>query len=113
MDMRDIFGGAAGRPNDSQDFWRLSEIVLELDATTERRETQEGADRMGEELDKHIDREAAMYLAIQRSMRICGVNNAFEAMLKWDQVSKLATMYLEGFLLGARFVERGGHRDPL
>lgn len=91
-------------PNRPQhpDFWRLSEIILQMDG-----DTTEGKQEFEEQIAKNVDVRSATYMAEQRSMFamsqvVTPIMGAYEIQ------TLLAVMWLEGFLSGARFQQRGG-----
>lgn len=76
----------------TQDFWRLSEIALDHDGDPRSVE-----DIIGEV----IDHDSLVYMVHQRVGRL--VSNP-------DLEAILGGVALDAFMLGAKFIQRGGHR---
>lgn len=75
----------------TQDFWRLSESVLQNDGLA----TEQGLEAAVKGL---IDLDSAVYVGMQRA-----------AMVGMDP--RVVSMWLDGLALGIRFQQAGGHRD--
>lgn len=100
------------------DFARLSEIILQLDATLE----EAGEKKLDEDamakvfrdlVSQNIDQDSIMYLAQQRAMRTITVGQMTgilkpDARVMLNLVALLGGMYTEAFIVGARFAERKG-----
>lgn len=111
MDINEFFGPRPNRPQ-SKDFWRLSEIVLEMSGAMEAAKTDDEKEAVWEKyMGLHCDHTALYYMALQRSMQLLGVTTAGHAMAKFDQLAKLTTVWSEGFIVGCMFQDRGGHQD--
>jgi hypothetical protein len=87
------------------DFWRLSEIVLQLDG-----DTVEGGLSMEQQIEKDSDPLAVLYMSTERAKKMfmsltmaCGPYVPEDALL-----ACLGVMWVEGFLAGTRFQQRGG-----
>lgn len=83
---------------DHHDYWRLSELVLQVDAQA----TEDGR-RLDNIVAEIIDPESLAYTAFQRAIRVLGVNTRGQVAARMGDIAKLATVYHEGFILGARF----------
>lgn len=111
MDIKDVFGSMPQRPN-TKDFWRLSEIVLEMDGAMQAAQTDDDKEAVWQRyMGEHCDHNSLYYVALQRSMHILGVQTAADAMAQFGLLAKLTTVYSEGFVVGCTFKDRGGHQD--
>lgn len=120
MDLSDIMGpgGHTKRP-DHADFWRLSEIIMQLKARMAEHEgdlvEQERVWR--ESITAIGDFDSISYHAIQCAVQIHGIQTAmdWQVMLANPQRhhAYVATVqaYYDGFTMGAEFQKRGGHRE--
>lgn len=86
------------------DFWRLSEIILQLDGRAE----EDPDFNVETQLAETVDPDAIRYHILERAKRL--------RVLLADEGSDFdldvfATGYLEGFILGNLFNARGGHQD--
>ena len=116
--MDDIFGPQPERP-DTPDFWRLSEIILELKA--EMQETagdQEAQSRAWRARYEAIgDFDSIAYAAKQAAYQVHGIVTGadFIEMMADPQRSesfvRAMQTYFDGFIMGAEFMRRGGHRE--
>lgn len=89
--MKDFFGDIPGRP-EHPDFWVLSEIVLGMDALTEKPTGFEDA-----LLAASVDSSSLLYVAKQRTSR--GARTQQDLMLG-------TACWLDGFIAGTRYNER-------
>jgi hypothetical protein len=101
-----VFSDVSARP-EHPDFWRLSEIVLALDAkmdaaTTEAQRYQVWLDVVGES----VDFDSVSYMAIQRAMRVLGITTREQLRLRADEAQRIAAVYCEGFVVGSTFTAR-------
>lgn len=81
----------------SQDFWRLSEAVLQVDG-----QADEGDETFEQIVSKLIDIEALTYMATSRmSLGLLRTNSKLD----------LSSAWLDGFVVGLLFQQKGGHRD--
>lgn len=99
------FQQALGPRPDHPDFWRLSEILLQLNA----RATEDGR-RMIEEIGETVDFASVDYFARGRTNLAV---NSFVAdsggkLTAREVMALLEAAWLEAFLVGVRFQERGG-----
>lgn len=102
----DLFKTNLPRP-EHPDFWKLSSIVLDLDASM-----TEGVQR-GEQPDEVLARKMGevgdsysfAYMATQRAFRVHGVQTVGDLMQNMPEVIKTATIYMEAMIVGARFHE--------
>lgn len=81
-----------GRPT-HPDFWKLSEIILQMDGKF----AEDAPTDFEEFIDKEIDPTSIIYMAIQRADRLQGRN-----------VGSIAALYMEAFIVGRRFERRYG-----
>lgn len=99
--IEDVFGEAPGRP-DHPDFWRLSEIILQLDSAI-----AEGAASVIGEISSEVDLKSATYMADQHGRRCVEILG-----IKGDAKTLLETMFVanwyQAFIMGSRFQKRGG-----
>jgi len=97
--MQDFFGPFPGRP-DHPDFWKLSEVVLSLDAPAD----EVGASALLDACTKvPIDLDTVMYMATQRASRVYGASLA----------GLVAGLWIDGFMAGERYSRRYGHADDV
>jgi hypothetical protein len=82
------------------DFWRISEVVLQHDGGAD-----EGKKPLEEIVKDTVDLESLTYFAMQRAGMSCQKMGLPEAL-----VPVLASVWLDAFLAGARFQQRGGHQ---
>src|SRR4051812_38164089 len=73
------------------DFWRLSEIILELDGKF----SEEGMENFDDFVNGEVDLDSIMYMAMQRALRLRGRN-----------LGSISAIYVEAFLVGRRFERR-------
>lgn len=95
--MTSPFGDLPGRP-DGPDFWALSDLMLQLDAWA-----REDGRSLTEIVGDLVDLRSLHYIAEQRIMR--GVN-AFRLRPTDNERRLMAALYLEAFVMGARFQQR-------
>jgi hypothetical protein len=100
----------AGRP-DHPDVNLLSDVVLSIDAETDGRRSQEGADALGRVLNETADSQSVTYVAMQRTMRILGISSPAEMLLRGPQAAAMASLWMDAFAAGARFQKRYGDRE--
>lgn len=82
------------------DFWRISEVVLQNDG-----DSAEGNKTMEEIVNDTVDLESLTYFAMQR-----GGKAAQQAGLPEALAPVLGSVWMDAFLAGARFQQRGGHQ---
>lgn len=87
--LKDLFSDFPDRP-DHPDFWKLSEIVLQLDGRAMEDESD-----FASTLASMMDPKSLCYMARQRAMRL----------LERGLVS-LTSLYIDGFAAGYRYAER-------
>ena len=83
---------------DNPDFWRLSELVLQLDG-----QASEGGNRIDEIVATVVDPRSLAYVAMHRAMRVLGISTRRELTIHMAEAARLATVYHEGFVIGCRF----------
>jgi len=91
--MNEFFGDVYGRP-DHPDFWKLSEVLLSMDAETD---TPGGFEKAV--ADANVDVASLTYVALQRARR---------AYLGDDPAVTMAfcAVWLDGFIAGQRYGDR-------
>lgn len=102
--INDFFGSNQARPS-HPDFWRLSEIVLGLDAAMQdamRDASLDVDDVISKEAARIGDSYSIVYMALQRAMRIHGVVTGRDLSNNAEAVSRTAVVYMEGMIVGAR-----------
>lgn len=108
MDIDDIMKGPEQRPSDDPNFWRLSSIVLQMDARM--RDALNDDERNAVWLDVLKDVGIAIdtisYMALQRAMRVIGVTDRESLARNSDLVSQIAAAWCDAFVAGANY-ERG------
>ena len=109
--LEDFFGSNVSRPS-HPDFWRLSDIILSLDAamTEGIQQGKEVDDVIAEKAAEIGDSYSVVYIATQRAMRIHNVATVGDLRKNMDNVLKSSIIYLEGMIIGAR-LERSRFRQ--
>lgn len=103
--MEDVFGAMPNRP-DHPDFWRLSELILGY--TGSLNEAADKDEFWEKYVDGLVDRASLTYMSMQRAMQVLGIATVGEIVAHMDELSRLTTVYAEGFLMGAKFEQAGG-----
>lgn len=106
--MSSPFGDDAEFPDrpDTLDFWRLSQVVLGLDASA-----QEGKDAL-KVLDGVIDAPSLAYTTEQRIQSILqAVSGGHSGLVALNPVALLESVFMSGVVIGIKFEKEGGHRD--
>ena len=108
--MDEFFGKRRHRP-DHPDFWRISEVVLGMDAEFDPMDPPEGdRDALWKaRVEEVVDASSVMYMASQRVMRAFGPPGDL------DEARRQATivaLYIDAFIAGAKFQQAGGHQAP-
>jgi hypothetical protein len=83
---------------DHPDFWWLSELVIQIDG--ESRSAQHLKNITAE----IIDPTSLEFVAFQRAMRALRIETRGQVDKHLPELTRLAGMYYEAFILGARFV---------
>lgn len=97
--MDDAFGKIGPRP-DNPTFWKLSEILLRCDGDLEAAAPDAKAEAWERIMHEVVDElDSASYVALQRALRM--TDNVME-------MARLATLWLDGFNVGAHYVKEGG-----
>lgn len=101
--LNDFFKTDLPRP-DHPDFWKLSSIVLDLDASmTEGIQRGEEPDVvLAKKMNEVGDSYSLTYMATQRAFRMHGVKTMLELMQNMDEVLKTSLVYMEAMIVGAR-----------
>lgn len=106
------FGDVAPRPK-HPDFWRISETLLDHDAELgpNAGPSTEEKDKIWEErVARVVDPESVRYAAMNRVFLVKGRRPASqEEARQW--ASQMA-MWIDAFVAGARYQQRGGHQEP-
>lgn len=88
--------GPPGRP-DHPDFWKLCDVVLKHDASTED-DTPESLDAV---IAEFVDPEVLAYMAFQRTLRMCMSSGADLPIMQL--LPMLGGSWVDGFVAGAAF----------
>lgn len=103
------FGKMPGRP-EQPEFWKLCEVVLQMDGRVEPGDQGEGFLKTVEEI---IPLEVLAYMSRQRALRMMIPEDApdliqqiLAATVDKDLLASLAAMYVDGFVAGYKYHER-------
>lgn len=103
MDINDFFGKNQHRP-EHPDFWRLSSIALKYDGRMQAATTRAQQDATWEDnVARWVDSDSLNYLAMQRSMRVLGMETVGDIRKNADALVRCTVLYMEGFQFGAEF----------
>lgn len=109
MDLNDVFGAMPDRP-DHPDMWKLSGILLGMDAGLEPGVPAVEKEALWQKriAEAGINPEVVSYAATQRAFRSVGVQTRNDLLdpAKAIQVMRLASSWLDGFVAGARFKDQ-------
>jgi hypothetical protein len=109
MDLRDIFGDRPERP-DHPDFWKISEILLEMDAeiNTSRMTQDECEVEFVKRLQRiGVDQASLSYAAAQRTLRaIHSLPATFPQQARIVLATLMGGIWVDGFTAGAAYAER-------
>ena len=86
------------------DFWRICDCVVEADA--EATESEDGFQRV---IGAIVDLTTLNYVAHQRTLRLQTQARAPMSSEHWWMMA--STLWLDGFIAGAKYQQRGGHRE--
>lgn len=119
MDIRDILQPPDGlkRP-EHPDFWRISEVSLQLRTDIERLPFDEKEKAWRARISSVGDFDSIAYHAIQVAMSIMSIRTVADwATMRRDgrkQNQYLSTVqaFYDGFMMGALYEQRGGHQEP-
>lgn len=113
MGINDIFeGGEFPLRPDHPDFWRLSEIILQMDGAMGAATTDdERDDAWARFIDEKIFGKALYYMAFQRAARSLGITTVGEAQENVAMLTRMTVLYSEAFAVGVAFTERGGRQQ--
>lgn len=106
-----MFDGPPGRP-DHPDFFKLSSIVLGLDASIDPQtmtEDEMEAAFVARMEALNIDRASVAYMATQRAFRVLGITDPRQMLINPDLMQRAAQVggaWLDAFAAGAMY-ERG------
>lgn len=108
--LHDLFGPNPTRPN-HQDFWKLSEIILDLDSAMEDGVAQGRSvdDVIAEKASQVGDPYSICYAAVQRAMRSHQISTTGALKARLDDVARTALVYMEGVIVGARLTQERDH----
>lgn len=98
--MEDVFGSNPRRP-EHPDFWRLSEVMLGMDAGFDETADEPTKARLFEKrFEGVVDRASVVYIAEQRVLRVAGrPRNPSQVV----QQALLAGLWVDAFLAGVKF----------
>jgi hypothetical protein len=102
----DFIEGPKARP-DHPDFWRMSEIILQLDGRLEDAKTDEDRERIFlEVVREHCDVDSLMYMGVQRAMRVIKAQTGLDVIEHFETMGWLVTVYVESFIAGMEYQRR-------
>ncbi len=106
--MNEFFGRHPQRP-DHPDFWKISEIILQLDGAIDAAVSDDEKERIWKERTSAVvDIPSVTYMAIQRALRVLGrPSNAADV----GRHSSVAALAIDSFIAGVLFAQRGGHQN--
>lgn len=109
-DIGSLFGDFPGRP-EHPDFWRLSEIILQLDG-----KFNEDDAAVEDEVGMECDVATAFYMARQHAERMVeNLERIFGGPMHLEVESaiggSLMAIWFQAFIMGSRFQKRGGHQE--
>lgn len=105
MDIDDILGGAANRP-EHPDFWKLSDVCLKLDSGLDPSNPDEAykeAQFQARLKEIGVDVESLVYTATQRAFRVLNIRNKQDLAIKLPQATMLTSIWLDAFAAGVFF----------
>lgn len=95
------------RPATSE-FWRLSEIVLQLDASFKDARSEGNDNELwAETLGRFIDANSLAYFAHQRVLRALQIETREEALEAKEMIIIMMQCYIDAFIIGCSYMERG------
>lgn len=104
-------GGNNDRP-ESPDLDKLSDIVLRMDGVITPGGDEENDKAWRKIINEcQVDADAVSWVALQRSMRACGVDNRFDMLIKTSQVMGLSSAWLDGFVAGSLYNAKYGNKE--
>lgn len=104
--MDEVFGHMGARP-DTAEFWRLSEMILQLDGRMDAARTTDEKDRVFEEtVGAHVGMQELSYMALQRAIRYLGISTKTELVAHMAEAMKLTAFYMDAFTAGAEWETR-------
>lgn len=108
--MNEAFGQRPARPN-TEEFWKLSEMVLQFDGRMEAT-SSDAKDAVFEEmLRKYVGTEEVTYLAMQRAMRAIGIETRIELSMVMQEILRLSSCWIEAFIMGCEWATRQQERS--
>jgi hypothetical protein len=99
----DVFGRRESRP-DHPDFWRISEIILANDGRMDAASPAAKEQVWKDTTSGVVDVQSVSYTATQRAIRLLGPPTPQNI----RQHSAVAALWIDGFITGAHFEQRGG-----
>lgn len=106
MDINDVFGDNTNRPT-TQDFWRMSSIVLALDGSMEEAHNDTDRQAVWDKAltEAGVDSPSLAYVGMQRAFRVMRITKPLDLLssTRRNQVLMLITLYMEAFIVGARY----------
>lgn len=120
MDLSDVLSGGseyvkANKPR-TPDMDRIMEITLQMKVTTST-DRAEHERRWRQRIEESVDFDSLAWQALNVGFDLYGVRSGLDLQeLRNDSRRNLAFLktvqaFYDGFLLGAQFQQRGGHRD--
>jgi hypothetical protein len=103
----EVFGAMPDRPT-HPDFWKLSELILKMDAEMQEARTTAQKDAIYERYIgevAEIDMRSLTYAAMQRAFRAYEVRTRGDLQRSTNRanVMRFTTAYMEGFILGSQW----------
>lgn len=94
------------RPN-HDDFWRMSDVILQLDGRMEEAKNDQDRERIFMEVvAEHCDSDSLFYMASQRAFRVLGADTAAKVAANLEALAMLTTVYCESFIAGMEYQKR-------
>lgn len=112
--INDFFDGRRfpQRP-DTPDFWRLSEIILQMDGAMDAAQNDDEREAVWNDFVlSHISGDALYYLAYQRACRAVGATTIGGVSKHRHEITRLIVLYSEAFAVGVAYQQRGGQPAP-
>ena len=107
MSLNDIWP-APGRP-DHPDFWDLSEIILQFTGAIEAQQARSPEEQIKvwkEEVEKVVDSDSLLYMALQRALRAVGAETGLDMLVMREQLVQFIQLYCDAFILGYKYWEK-------
>lgn len=113
MSAMDEFFGRRRRRPDHPDFWRISEVILGMDAEFDPMNPPEGdRDALWKaRVTEVVDVDSVMYMAAQRVLRAFG-SPTFGGGVDVRMQATISALYIDAFIAGVKYQQAGGHQEP-